>query len=146
MSDSSLPSWKPSHLLAAYALFAALSTAINLGTQHMIVLVLSGRVPNTLAVSIGCGTIAGFVSKYLFDKHLIFFDHSRTRVDETRKVALYGGFSILTTLVFWSAEVGAYSVFGTQTAKYAGAVVGLAVGYGSKFLLDRRFTFTDAQA
>ena len=146
MSDTSLSSWKPSHLVAAYVLFAVASTAINLGTQYIVVQTLGGLVPNLLAVSIGCGTIAGFVSKYLCDKHLIFFDRSQNHLDETRKIALYGGFSVLTTIIFWGAEVGAYDLFGTQTAKYSGAVAGLAIGYASKFLLDRRFTFTGARA
>ena len=137
--------WKTSHLVVFYVLFALLSTAMNLGTQQIAVMALTGLVGPVLPLSILCGTAAGFVSKYLLDKNFIFFDQSRDGIDETRKVMLYGFFSVFTTALFWGAEIGFLRVFGTAEAKYTGAVVGLALGYALKFVLDRRFTFTGSR-
>ncbi len=131
--------------IAAYAAFAVFSTLLNLVVQQIAVMSLTGRVSGVLPSSILIGTVAGFGAKYLLDKHFIFFDRSKTCGDETRKVALYGVFGVLTTAIFWSSEVGAFHVFGTVKAKYAGAAMGLAVGYATKFLLDQRYTFTGAR-
>ena len=131
--------------VAAYAAFAAVSTTLNLVVQQIAVMSMTGRVTGVLPLSILVGTAAGFGAKYLLDKHFIFFDRSTTCRDETRKVVLYGVFGLLTTAIFWSGEVGAFYVFGTAEAKYAGAALGLAVGYATKFILDGRYTFTGAQ-
>ena len=45
------------------------------------------------------------------------------------------------TLIFWGFEVGFLAAFGTATAKYTGAVIGLAIGNFLKYRLDRAFTF-----
>ena len=130
----------------AYTAFALFSTALNLGTQQTVVVALANRTSAVLPASILCGTAVGFVSKYVLDKYFIFFDQSETVVDETRKVALYGAFSVLTTAIFWGSEVGAFYAFGTASAKYAGAILGLAAGYVLKFKLDQAYTFTGQRA
>jgi hypothetical protein len=61
-------------------------------------------------------------------------------------VLLYGLFSIVTTLVFWSFETGFWAIWHTDLAKYSGAVLGLALGYAAKFLLDKHFTFRPVPA
>ena len=129
-----------------YGLFAMLSTAMNLAAQQMAVVLLAGRVSDVLHASLLCGTAAGFASKYLLDKRFVFFDRSARRRDEARKVVVYGVFSVATTVIFWGFELGFLRAFGTPLAKYVGAVFGLAIGYAAKFVLDRRFTFTDARA
>lgn len=140
-----LPSaWKARHLAALYALFALLSVALNLGVQQIVVVALAGRPGAALPLSMLCGTGAGFVSKYLLDKRFIFFDVSSGHRDEARKVTLYGVFGVFTTAMFWGTEAGFLWLFGTVAAKYAGAVLGLGLGYGLKFALDRRYTFTGA--
>lgn len=139
------PPLKTHHLVVLYVLFAMLSTAINLGCQQIAVAALAGRVGPVLPLSILAGTAAGFASKYLLDKHFIFFDASADGLEETRKLLLYAGFSVFTTALFWGAEVGALRLFGTVEAKYAGAVAGLGAGYALKFALDRRFTFTGSR-
>lgn len=133
------------HVAVLYVLFALLSTAMNLGTQQIAVMALTGRVGPVLPLSLLAGTATGFVAKYLLDKHFIFFDQSSDGREEARKVVLYGLFSVFTTLLFWGMEIGFLRLFGTVAAKYTGAVVGIALGYAVKFLLDRRFTFTGAQ-
>ena len=138
-------SWDAPRMVLLYGLFAFISTAINLGAQQIGIVMLEGRVSDVLHASLLCGTVMGFASKYLLDKHFVFCDRSTTRVDEVRKLVFYGVFSVVTTVIFWGCELGFNRAFGTPTAKYAGAVIGLAIGYAAKFALDRRFTFTEAQ-
>lgn len=142
---SSLSPSDASRKALLYGLFALLSTAMNLGAQHVTVMLLVGRVADVLHPSLLCGTVAGFASKYLLDKRFVFCDRSDRHRDEARKLVFYGVFSVVTTVIFWGFELGFYQAFGTPESKDAGAVVGLAIGYAAKFVLDRRFTFTDPQ-
>jgi putative flippase GtrA len=99
-----------------------------------------------LALSILAGTAAGFAVKYVLDKNWIFYDDYTTHRDEVRKVTLYGLFGVAATLVFWGFEVSFWAIWRSDLAKYAGAVIGLAIGYGIKFALDRRFVFRGRSA
>lgn len=135
-------SWKAHHVAVLYVLFALLSVGVNLGVQQIAVVGLTGRTGAVLPLSMLCGTGAGFVAKYVLDKKFIFFDVSAGHRDEARKVALYGIFGLFTTALFWGTEAAFFGLFGTAAAKYAGAVLGLGLGYALKFALDRRFTFT----
>lgn len=121
-----------------YVAFAALATVANLAAQEAVVRTSPFA---TLTLSILAGTIAGFALKYVLDKLYVFDDPFESHADEARKIALYGAFSVLTTAIFWAAELAAWSMFGTSAAKYFGAVLGLAVGYAAKYALDRRFVF-----
>ncbi len=121
-----------------YVAFAAVATVANLAMQEATVRTLPGA---SLSLSILAGTAVGFAMKYVLDKQWIFFDPLEGRAQEARKVVLYGMFSVLTTIVFWSFEAAFWIIWGTSTAKYVGAVLGLAVGYAAKYELDRRYTF-----
>jgi len=57
-------------IVAAYTLFAFLATAVNIGVQELAVRAYGG--PYSLAASIGAGTMAGLLCKYLLDKRYIF--------------------------------------------------------------------------
>ena len=121
-----------------YVLFAILSSLINFAVQELVV---RGLPWAPLMASILAGTAAGFAAKYVLDKNWIFFDSSSSHREEARKVGLYGLFSILTTIVFWSFEIAAWGIWQTDFAKYAGGALGLAIGYVVKYWLDRRFVF-----
>ena len=54
---------------------------------------------------------------------------------------LYGVMSGVTTLIFWGFEFGFDALFGTDAARYTGAVIGLAIGYAAKYFLDKNVTF-----
>ncbi|TCZ52264.1 GtrA family protein [Roseicella aquatilis] len=125
-------------LVLRYALFAVLSMAANLAVQAGVfhLLPAGGLLP-----AMAAGTVAGFALKYGLDKVWIFADPVESHVRELRKVVLYGLFSVVTTCIFWGFETIAWFVWRTEAAKYAGAVLGLCIGYGVKYLLDRRFTF-----
>lgn len=121
-----------------YVLFAVLSTVANLAVQEGVFRLwpAGGLLP-----AMAAGTVAGFALKYVLDKIWIFSDPFEGHGRELRKVALYGLFSVATTCIFWAFEAAFWLVWHTDAAKYAGAVLGLCIGYAVKYLLDRRFTF-----
>jgi putative flippase GtrA len=121
-----------------YILFAVLSTLVNFMTQAAVVAVLPWA---PIVISLLAGTATGFAAKYVLDKKWVFYDGYTSGRDEARKVGLYGLFSIATTVVFWTFEITAWAMWQTDTAKYAGGALGLAVGYAAKYALDRRFVF-----
>ncbi len=121
-------------------LFAVLATLANLATQELVVRLAPDR---QLALSILAGTVVGFALKYALDKKWIFYDAYTSHTSELRKVFLYGLFSVVTTLIFWGVEVMFWTIWETSLAKYAGAVLGLAIGYAAKYSLDRAFVFRE---
>jgi putative flippase GtrA len=125
-------------LVLRYALFAILSMAANLAVQAGVfhLLPAAGLLP-----AMAAGTVAGFALKYGLDKVWIFADPVESHARELRKVGLYGLFSVVTTCIFWGFEALAWFIWRTEVAKYAGAILGLCVGYVVKYGLDRRFTF-----
>lgn len=126
-----------------YVIFAILATIANLGTQEIVI----RTVPVApLTVSIIMGTAAGFILKYLLDKKWVFDDGYSGHRQELQKITLYGVFSVFTTLVFWGFEVAFWVIWRTDFAKYTGAVLGLAIGYVAKFVLDRTFVFKERRA
>ena len=131
-----------SALVARYASFAGIATAANVASQAASLSLYHGY--GGLMVSVLAGTAIGFIVKYVLDKHLIFFDKRASATRELTKVVLYGVTAIVTTIVFWSAEFGFWIMWRTALAKYAGAVIGLGIGYMIKYLLDRRFVFVEA--
>ncbi|MBA5800462.1 MULTISPECIES: GtrA family protein [Rhizobium] len=121
-----------------YCAFAMLSTAANFAAQATVI----QMAPSTsLMPSILTGTAAGFGLKYFLDKRWIFFDRYASHGDEMLKVALYGLFSVLTTLIFWGFEIAFWTIWKTEFAKYTGGAIGLALGYIAKYALDRKFVF-----
>jgi putative flippase GtrA len=126
-----------------YVAFAIVATFANLAAQEAVIR-LSPAAPLTL--SILTGTAVGFFLKYLLDKKWVFGDGYSDRRQELQKITLYGVFSVLTTLVFWSLEVAFWVIWRTDLAKYTGAVLGLAIGYAAKFMLDRTFVFKERRA
>lgn len=127
-------------LILRYGFFAALATVANLGVQRGALALWPELLPAMLA-----GTAVGLVVKYLLDKHWIFFDAATGLAQHGRKFMLYSAMGVVTTLIFWGFETGAWYLWKTDLAREAGAILGLAIGYVVKFLLDRRFVFTDAR-
>ena len=125
-------------ILVRYVLFAIVAGVTNLLTQWIVF----GLVPvQPLATSILTGTAVGFIVKYFLDKRWIFFAADGGVRQEVYRLFLYGTFSVVMTLVFWAFEISFLAIGGTDLAKYAGAVIGLAIGNFTKYLLDRSFTF-----
>jgi len=129
-------------LTIRYLLFALVATVSNILAQELFAMLFTTE---TLWSPLMAGTLTGFAVKYGLDKRWIFFDRSRSYGHELSKIGLYGLFSVLTTVIFWSAEIAFWNVWKTDLAKYSGAVLGLAVGYLAKFSLDRKYVFRAKQ-
>jgi len=127
-----------------YALFAGVSTLANLGVQAAVLKLLGAR-SFALAVAMTVGTIAGFALKYLLDKRWIFYNRTQSLRRELRQVMLYGIFSLATTALFWATETAFALIWRTSAAAFAGATIGLCIGYLAKYALDARYTFRAAR-
>ena len=136
------PSVKPVALGLRYALFALIATGINIGFQRLSLLLYEGRFSLYLAMFIG--TIAGLAVKYILDKRYIFFYKTSSIKDDAIRFILYGLMGVVTTLIFWGFELAFNALFQHPSAKFAGAVIGLAIGYSVKYLLDRKFVFANS--
>ncbi|SEJ39868.1 GtrA family protein [Demequina mangrovi] len=126
-----------------YALFAAIATAVNIGTQALVDAALVHDLDLYIALVIG--TVAGLVCKYLLDKRWIFGFAARSRAHEARTFVIYATFSVVTTVIFWGTELMFEAIWGTDRMRYLGGALGLALGYASKYFLDKRITFASTE-
>jgi putative flippase GtrA len=124
-----------------YALFALISTVVNIAFQYISFLVYDGYL--SLYAAMIAGTAAGLVLKYILDKKYIFFHTPKNKRDDGKKFFLYSLMGIFTTFIFWGFEIGFDYMFESQNAKYIGAVIGLGIGYIVKYFLDKKFVFKD---
>lgn len=132
-------------LILRYTAFAVLAVVANLATQRV---VLSGEADvagTRFAFALGAGTLVGLVVKYVLDKRWIFYDETRGAKAQGRQFFLYSLMGVATTAIFWVTETAFWLIWGTDIARETGAVLGLTVGYITKYMLDRRFVFQDAR-
>lgn len=122
-----------------YSLFAVLATLFNLSAQEVVVRTYDGAFSIILAMALG--TLAGLVSKYLLDKKYIFQVITTSHREDLGRFTLYGLTGIATTAIFWGFELGFDAFIGGRIARYVGAVIGLSIGYGVKYWLDKRYVF-----
>lgn len=130
-------------LILRYASFALLATLANLATQRLVLL--AGQTPSHFGVAIAAGTIVGLLIKYIFDKRWIFYDTETGARAHGQKFTLYACAGLVTTAIFWGAELAFWLIWQTDAMRELGAVLGLSVGYVVKYNLDRRVVFTDAR-
>jgi putative flippase GtrA len=131
-------------LARTYLLLALIATLFNIGVQDVFIRVYSGPYGVLLAACGGTG--AGLVLKYLLDKRYIFRFRAGSVSHEGRVFVLYTVAGLATTAIFWGFEFGFDYLFGSRQARYAGAALGLAIGYLCKYQLDRRYVFRAAAA
>ena len=129
----------PMRTVILYAVFAVIATVINLGVQRLVLAWDRGAAGFALAVF--CGTLAGLVVKYALDKRWIFADASTGLKAHGRKFTLYTVMGLVTTAVFWGTETAFWLIWQTDLMREVGAVIGLSIGYVTKYQLDRRFVF-----
>lgn len=127
-------------LVLRYTVFAAVATLVNLATQHGALAMFDGP-PPALSIAMAAGTGTGLVTKYLLDKRWIFADPATGLAAHSRKFGLYSLMGLLTTAIFWGTELAFANAFGSAVMRDVGAVLGLAIGYVTKYRLDRRFVF-----
>ena len=128
-------------MILRYALFALLSTIVNIGFQYLSFLLYDGFLSLYLAMFVG--TLAGLVLKYILDKKYIFFHTPKSKKDDGKKFMLYSLMGVFTTFIFWGFEIAFDYIYESESAKYIGAVLGLAIGYVVKYFLDKKFVFKD---
>jgi len=122
-----------------YTLFAAFSTAINIGAQMLSIWAYTG--PYAVEVSILIGTAAGLPLRYLLEKRYIFAFKSKDIKHDGRLFVLYSFMGVFTTAIFWGVEYAFHLIFATDTMRYVGGVIGLAIGFYVKYQLDKKFVF-----
>jgi putative flippase GtrA len=126
-------------LVISYIVFALIATATNIGAQDLVIRTYNGTF-NILA-SVVVGTGIGLVIKYILDKRYIFRFRARSVAHDTQTFALYIVMGLATTVIFWGFEFGFQYIFETKEMRYLGGVIGLAIGYLTKYHLDKHFVF-----
>ena len=128
-----------SKLAINYAIFALIATAANIGAQDLVIRTYSGAFDILASVVVGTGV--GLVVKYILDKRYIFRFRARNVAHDTQTFALYTVMGLATTVIFWGFEFGFHHIFETKEMRYLGGVIGLAIGYLTKYHLDKRYVF-----
>lgn len=130
-------------LILRYGGFAVIAVLANLAMQRV---VLWGTpMPEVgfahYALALGAGTLVGLAVKYVLDKRWIFFDTTTGAAAQGKQFTLYTLMGIATTAIFWVTQTSFWLIWQTDLARETGAVLGLTVGYLTKYALDRRFVF-----
>ena len=126
-------------LAIRYAILAAIATVANIASQEGALHLYQGLYQ--IEVSIIVGTAVGLVVKYILDKRYIFRFKARNRQQDSRIFILYTVMGLLTTVIFWGFEWAFQTLYETKEMRYLGGVMGLALGYLTKYQLDKRFVF-----
>ncbi len=126
-------------LVLKYSLFALIATIINLFTQFISLAIYSQDF--SLYIAIFFGTLTGLIVKYILDKKYIFYYVVKDKKEDSQKFILYSIMGVFTTLIFWGFEIGFDYIFDSEIAKYIGAIIGLSIGYITKYFLDKKFVF-----
>ena len=48
---------------------------------------------------------------------------------------------VFTTAIYWGVEYAFHLIFATDTMRYVGGVIGLAIGFYVKYQLDKKYVF-----
>ncbi|MEO0750842.1 MAG: GtrA family protein [Pseudomonadota bacterium] len=128
-------------LVLRYTGFAVVAVLVNLATQRLVLAMGWQSEGLALALAIGAGTITGLLVKYILDKRWIFYDDTVGASAQSKQFALYSAMGLVTTAIFWGTETLFWSIWRTDLMRELGAVIGLTIGYVTKYQLDRRFVF-----
>ncbi|MFX0095170.1 MAG: GtrA family protein [Candidatus Hodarchaeota archaeon] len=140
-----------------YMIFAVIAITLNVTVQFLAEIILKAIFPELawtiieilaqpfemwFFICLGLGTLVGFVFKFLVDKFIVFEEKELIINQTARQATKYLFFAIFTTIIFWGTE----TLFQILWNAYAlGAIIGLAIGYTIKFVLDSKFVFIDQQ-
>ncbi|WP_258237390.1 GtrA family protein [Arcobacter sp. AHV-9/2010] len=126
-------------LVFKYSFFALIATIINLFTQFIILAIYLQDF--SLYIAMFFGTLTGLIAKYILDKKYIFYYVVKDKKEDSQKFILYSIMGVFTTVIFWGFEIGFDYIFDSEIAKYIGAIIGLSIGYVTKYFLDKKFVF-----
>lgn len=130
---------KITRIATLYSAIALLATAVNIGCQALVVALYQGA--GHIQLSVLAGTAAGLPIKYVLEKKFIFLFTANGLGHDTRLFAIYSFLGVFTTTLFWGIEYLFHLWFGTDTMRYAGAALGLALGYTLKYHMDKHWVF-----
>ena len=119
--------------LNLYFGFAVVATILNLICQNIFIFL-----EYEVYLQILGGTLIGLVSKYYLDRQYVFKD---TKTNIAGSFILYSLFGALLTPLWWVVEIIFIYLFGTVLAQNIGAIIGLAICYYLKYLLDKKYVF-----
>jgi putative flippase GtrA len=128
-----------SRIAVLYAVFAAIATVVNIGSQSLVIWFYQGHY--AVPLSIFVGTATGLPVKYVLEKRHIFSFESNNLAHDGKMFALYSFMGVFTTALFWGIEYAFHAAFGTDSMRYLGGAIGLSLGYAIKYHLDKRFVF-----
>lgn len=126
-------------LAIRYAILATVATVANIASQEGTLHFYHGIYE--IGCSIFVGTGVGLVVKYILDKRYIFRFKAKNYRHNSRVFILYVIMGLLTTLIFWGFEWAFQMLYETKEMRYFGGVIGLTLGYMTKYQLDKRFVF-----
>ncbi len=126
-------------LVFNYFIFAIIATFANIVGQDLMVRLYDGWA--AIELSIFTGTIMGLFVKYELDRRYIFYFFPKNKKEQRKTFLLYAVMGVFTTLIFWGMEGAFHLLFQTKSMRYVGGVLGLAMGYVSKYHLDKHFVF-----
>lgn len=124
-----------------YVAFAIVATIVNLLTQEITSTLF--KYDYEIIVSMFTGTLAGLIVKYLLDKKFIFKFETKSQIQDVTTFFFYSLMGVVTTVLFWLTEYAFDFWFETKTMRYVGAVIGLSVGYVTKYYLDKKYVFIE---
>lgn len=127
-----------------YSIFALIATAANIGAQDLSIRAYAGDFGVLISVAVGTGV--GLVVKYILDKRYIFRFRTRNVAHDSSTFVLYTVMGLATTVIFWGFEFGFDYIFASKEMRYLGGIIGLAIGYVTKYQLDKRYVFTAERA
>lgn len=130
-------------LALRYSAFAVIATIANLGMQRIVLSY--GETTLYFALAVGMGTLVGLVVKYVLDKRWIFYDIETGVKAHAEKFSRYTAMGLITTAIFWGTETAFWLIWQTDMMRELGAIIGLSIGYVTKYQLDRRYVFTDSK-
>ena len=122
-----------------YSIFAVIATVANIGTQDISIRLYPHAYG--LALSIFLGTVIGLIVKYILDKRYIFQYVTKSAAHNTQTFMLYTLMGIFTTVIFWGFEYAFHYAWESKEMRYLGGIIGLAIGYCTKYYLDKQFVF-----
>lgn len=134
----------PMTLAVTYALLALIATAMNIAAQDIAIRIYHGAYGVMLSVAIGTGV--GLVVKYILDKRFIFRFKAQHLMHDGKIFLLYAFMGVFTTAIFWGVEFLFDYLFEAKALRYAGGIIGLAIGYFTKYHLDKRYVFSRTQS
>ena len=97
--------------------------------------------PFSVEISILVGTLASLPFRYFLDKRYIFAFISKNLAHDGQLFVVYSVTGAITTLIFWGTEYAVHLIYDSVALRYAGALVGLIVGFYLKYQLDKKYVF-----